>query len=160
MSLPANWDPTRGNWDPMRAADADRERAADILKSAHADGRLDWNEYEERLDQVMRAQTHGELSRLVHDLPEGAPRKWTAVSPRPTEPMATASLALGILVPFTGVTIIPAIVLGHLALGKIKREGTEGRALAIAGLAISYSILGMAVVATLVIAAIILGLSS
>lgn len=156
MSLPANWDPTRGNGDPMRAADADRDRAADILKSAHADGRLDWNEYEERLDQVMRAQTYGELSRHVRDLPEGAPRKWAPATPRPTEPMATASLALGILVPFTGVTIIPAIILGHLALGKIKREGSEGRGLAMAGLAISYTLLGM--VMALVVVAIILAI--
>ncbi|GAB3409700.1 DUF1707 and DUF4190 domain-containing protein [Flindersiella endophytica] len=160
MSLPANWDPTRGNWDPMRAADADRDRAADVLKSAHADGRLDWNEYEERLDQVMRAQTHGELSRLVRDLPEGAPRKWTGVSPKPTEPMATASLALGILVPFTGITIVPSIILGHLALGKIKRDGTEGRALAIAGLAISYSFLGLALLGILVVLGLIWGLNA
>lgn len=155
MSLPANWDPTRRGWDPLRAADADRDKAADVLKSAHADGRLDWDEYEQRLDQVMRAQTHGELSRLVQDLPEGAPRKWTATSAKPTEPMATASLALGILVPFTGITIIPSIILGHLALGKIKREGTEGRPLAVAGLAISYSFLGLALLGILVVLGII-----
>lgn len=160
MSLPANWDPTRGNWDPMRAADADRERAADILKSAHADGRLDWNEYEERLDHVMRAQTHGELSRLVRDLPEGAPRRWAPTSPKPTEPMATASLAMGILIPFTGVTVIPAIILGHLALGKIKREETDGRALAIAGLAISYTFVGIVLLVLLIVLAAVIGFSN
>jgi Domain of unknown function (DUF1707)/Domain of unknown function (DUF4190) len=159
MSLPANWDPTRANWDPMRAADADRERATDILKSAHADGRLDWNEYEDRLDRVMKAQTHGELSRLVHDLPEGQPRKWVPASPRPTEPLATASLALGILTPFTGITFIPGIITGHIALSKIKREGTEGRTLAIAGLAISYSFLGMGLAAILIILAVVIGAS-
>jgi hypothetical protein len=150
MSLPANWDPRGNNWDPMRAADADRERAADVLKAAVAEGRLSWDEHRQRLDRVMKAQTYGELRRLIEDLPQGAlpvapadrypaVRNWGPPSPRPTEGIATASLVLGVLAPLTcGATTIPAIITGHVALSKIKRDGTEGHGFAVAGLSIGY----------------------
>mgnify|MGYP001952882608 CR=1 FL=1 len=62
---------TSDNWLSMRASDADRERAADVLKAALAEGRLDWDEHRERLDAVMRARTYGELRMHITDLPVG-----------------------------------------------------------------------------------------
>jgi Domain of unknown function (DUF1707)/Cell wall-active antibiotics response 4TMS YvqF len=60
----------------MRASDADRDRIADILRDALAEGRLDAAEHAERIDSVYRAKTLGELEPLVRDLPVpgGAPR--------------------------------------------------------------------------------------
>ncbi len=55
----------------MRAATADRERAADVLKAAFAEGRLDQDEYADRLDQVYAAKTYGQLAALTADLPAG-----------------------------------------------------------------------------------------
>ncbi|MFN2497194.1 MAG: DUF1707 domain-containing protein [Pseudonocardiaceae bacterium] len=55
--------------DRMRAADADRERVAEKLRSAHAEGRLDLAEYDERVQQAWAARTYGELDRLTADLP-------------------------------------------------------------------------------------------
>ncbi|WP_431776545.1 DUF1707 SHOCT-like domain-containing protein [Streptomyces cucumeris] len=54
---------------PLRASDADRDRIADILREALAEGRLDPEEHAERIDAVYRAKTLGELEPLVRDLP-------------------------------------------------------------------------------------------
>lgn len=53
----------------LRASDADRDRVADILRDALAEGRLDAEEHAERIDAVYRAKTMGELEPLVRDLP-------------------------------------------------------------------------------------------
>jgi hypothetical protein len=55
----------------LRASDADRDRVADILREALAEGRLDPAEHSERLDRVYAAKTVGELQPLVRDLPVG-----------------------------------------------------------------------------------------
>ncbi|WNI19757.1 DUF1707 domain-containing protein [Streptomyces sp. ITFR-21] len=55
----------------LRASDADRDRIADILRDALAEGRLDATEHSERLDRVYAAKTVGQLEPLVRDLPAG-----------------------------------------------------------------------------------------
>lgn len=66
----------RAEPDVIRASDADRDRIADILREAMAEGRLTADEHAERVDSVYRAKTVGELEPLVRDLPTpgGAPR--------------------------------------------------------------------------------------
>ncbi len=54
----------------MRAADTDRERVAEELRSAHTEGRLDLAEYDERVQQAWAARTYGELEALTADLPQ------------------------------------------------------------------------------------------
>lgn len=53
----------------MRASDAERERIAEILREAVAEGRLEMEEFDQRLDRAYKARTHGELEPLVRDLP-------------------------------------------------------------------------------------------
>ncbi len=53
----------------LRASDADREQVAEVLREALAEGRLDMEEFQERLDAVYRARTYGELAPLTRDLP-------------------------------------------------------------------------------------------
>ncbi|MFD7018123.1 DUF1707 domain-containing protein [Streptomyces sp. NPDC059161] len=53
----------------MRASDAERERVAESLRDAMAEGRLDMDEFEHRLEAAYKARTHGELEPLVRDLP-------------------------------------------------------------------------------------------
>ncbi|MFC5722814.1 DUF1707 domain-containing protein [Streptomyces gamaensis] len=53
----------------MRASDAERERIAETLREAVAEGRLTMEEFEQRLDAAYKARTHGELQPLVRDLP-------------------------------------------------------------------------------------------
>ncbi|GAA3577696.1 DUF1707 domain-containing protein [Nonomuraea rosea] len=52
----------------LRASDADRERIAQVLQDAHADGRLSFDELEERLGTLYAARTLGELAGLTADL--------------------------------------------------------------------------------------------
>jgi len=53
----------------LRASDADRDRAAAVLGSALAAGRLTTTEYAQRLDAVYTATILGELVPLTRDLP-------------------------------------------------------------------------------------------
>ncbi len=53
----------------LRAGDADRQAAADRLRAAHDEGRLDLHEYDRRLAEAYAAVTYGDLERLFTDLP-------------------------------------------------------------------------------------------
>ncbi|WEO97165.1 DUF1707 domain-containing protein [Streptomyces sp. FXJ1.172] len=65
----------------LRASDADRERVAEALRDALAEGRLDMTEFEERLEAAYKARTYGELAPLTRDLP-------TAAAPAPPAPVS------------------------------------------------------------------------
>ncbi|MBB5117248.1 DUF1707 domain-containing protein [Streptomyces eurocidicus] len=69
----------------LRASDADRDRTADILREALAEGRLTAEEHGERIGAVYAARTLGELEPLVGDLPRpgGAARGSAPAHPRP-----------------------------------------------------------------------------
>lgn len=53
----------------VRIADSDRERAMADLAMHYADGRLDHEEYDERLDAIWTARTRADLAVLFSDLP-------------------------------------------------------------------------------------------
>ncbi|GAA4783519.1 DUF1707 SHOCT-like domain-containing protein [Streptomyces ziwulingensis] len=53
----------------LRASDADRDRVADMLRDALAEGRLTAEEHSERVEGVLAARTVGELDVFVRDLP-------------------------------------------------------------------------------------------
>ena len=55
----------------LRASHADRERAIDVLKAAFAEGRLDQEEYTDRVGQAQVSRTYADLGALVADLPVG-----------------------------------------------------------------------------------------
>ncbi len=48
----------------IRASDQDRDRTAQLLREHHAVGRLDAEEFTERLDKVFTAKTMGDLDEL------------------------------------------------------------------------------------------------
>ncbi|MEV6025486.1 DUF1707 domain-containing protein [Streptomyces sp. NPDC052036] len=53
----------------LRASDADRDRIADMLRDALAEGRLTAEEHAERVEGVLNTKTVGELEVFVQDLP-------------------------------------------------------------------------------------------
>jgi hypothetical protein len=75
----------------LRASDHERDAAARRLRDHCAEGRLSVDELDMRVEQVLRAQTIGELERLTRDLPgepATAPRRiaarrivWPGVAP-------------------------------------------------------------------------------
>jgi len=52
----------------LRASDADRQRVADVLGQAYADGRLSMDEFNERNAAVWAAKTIGDLTPITLDL--------------------------------------------------------------------------------------------
>ena len=73
----------------MRVSNDDRERVAQVLHNAMAEGRLTVNELEERLDKVYAAKTFGDLEPMLRDLPVGN------VAPQLPVPATSAPLPSG-----------------------------------------------------------------
>jgi len=74
----------------MRAGDADRQRIADQLKSALDEGRLDLNEYDERVQRAYSARTYGDLDGLLDDLPGTVGVQHSQVQPHSPAPQPAA----------------------------------------------------------------------
>jgi hypothetical protein len=128
----------------LRATDADRDKANEMLQEAYADGRLSWGEFDDRSTALAAAKTHDQLATLTADLggaPVPAPYPPpSGVRARPgTNSLAIASLACGIgQAMFWIFSGIPAIVLGHIARKQIRRTGQDGDGMALGGLILGY----------------------
>jgi hypothetical protein len=100
----------------LRASDHDREAAAELLRAAVEDGRLELSELDERLSAVYDARTRAELSTVTADLS-------TAVES--TKPL-TLQTKSGML-RRTGVWAVPAEVIAQVDSGSVKLDFTEVR---------------------------------
>jgi hypothetical protein len=138
----------------MLAANADRERAIDVLRAGYAESRLTKAEYEYRMARVYAARTYGELGALTADLPIGsfgypAPYQSVGYPSSQLAPMTVSSAAVGALVCgigefFTlGLTAIPAVALGHVARRQIRQTGQRGDGMALTGLILGYAGIGL-----------------
>ena len=61
--------PTTSGAPPVRAADAERDQAAEILGAGYAEGRLSRDELDERVTAAYAAKTRADLQDLTRDLP-------------------------------------------------------------------------------------------
>ncbi|MFF3483611.1 DUF1707 domain-containing protein [Streptomyces sp. NPDC002701] len=87
MDLQKHTEPDLRKHTDLRASDADRDRTADILREALAEGRLTAEEHAERVEEVYRAKTVGELEPPVRDLPAAhRPRQAPEFAPAPNRP--------------------------------------------------------------------------
>jgi DUF1707 SHOCT-like domain len=57
----------------LRAADSDRETVAGVLRREHLAGRLDSDEFQERLERCLAAKTFAQLDDLIADFPNEQP---------------------------------------------------------------------------------------
>ena len=62
-----------GDLSRMRISDADRHRVAEVLREAAGEGRLEFDELEERLELTFSAKTYADLIPITADLPSQAP---------------------------------------------------------------------------------------
>ncbi len=92
----------------LRAGDADREAIAERLRRSHADGRLDMQEFQDRIDRCYQATTIGELEQLVADLP---------VEQQPERRIHAFRLAVVPLVPILIGLLLVSAVVGHHGFG-------------------------------------------
>jgi Domain of unknown function (DUF1707) len=68
----------------LRVSDAEREAVAGILRREHVAGRLDNDEFDERLTRCLAAKTYADLDELIADFPAEEPvRRGARRSPRP-----------------------------------------------------------------------------
>jgi hypothetical protein len=106
--LPERMDPRQ-----LRASDADRERVAEVLRTAAAEGRLDLDEVDERLHAVYAARTYADLEPVVRDLPAAGSTPMPVldgVPPRPGE-VPSSGTAVAVLSGFTrrGPWLVPKV---------------------------------------------------
>ena len=142
----------------IRAADTDRDRVAEILGTAYSEGRLSKDEYDARLASALSARTYTDLDQVLADLPAGqalvadpAARVPVVTPVAGTNGLAIASLACGLAQFIVGpLGTIPAIALGHMARSQIKRTGEQGAGLALAGLALGWGAVILAVIVIVV----------
>jgi Domain of unknown function (DUF1707) len=94
----------------LRASDSDRERVAERLRQATAEGRLGPDELGERLEALFASRTYGELDRLVADLPQEDPSR--APEPRAVPvPVWVACVVSGSLM----LAVLGIVARGHQA---------------------------------------------
>lgn len=84
---------------PIRASDAERDQAAEILRAGYAEGRLSRAELDERLSAAYAAKTRADLQNLTSDLPGAVPAPATRDRP--------ATAVLPILDPESGTGMGP-----------------------------------------------------
>jgi hypothetical protein len=127
----------------MRASDADRDDAADRLRVAAGEGRLDPDELDERLTGVYGARWCSELVALVSDVTPPAARVmrpgFVHRAPARVNVMAVASLVSGLF--WMGwLGSIAAIPLGLIALKQIREsDGAQlGRGMALVGVSLGF----------------------
>ncbi|HLG92091.1 MAG TPA: DUF1707 domain-containing protein [Acidimicrobiales bacterium] len=128
------------SWRKLRASDADRDQVASELREHCAAGRVTVEELSERLDQVFRARTFGDLASVMHDLPPLGqhPAEWRR--PRPGRLLALALVAVGVLFALaassaattyhhgTAVAVLVALfVLQGLRISRARRWPRAGR---------------------------------
>jgi hypothetical protein len=101
----------RSSYSAIRISDAERSEAADLLSKHYGDGRLDEAEFQQRLDQVMRAKTYADLDGLFDDLPRTEAAAGEA--PRMPVPRRHDHHHAGGLFLVVACVVAAAIVAGH-----------------------------------------------
>src|SRR6201987_4332614 len=99
----------------IRISHAERTEVADRLSKHYGDGRLDEEEFNERLDRAMKAKTRADLDGLFDDLPgPDDPPPPKAAPPAVRAPRARGPFARVVFLAFV---VVVAIMLGQALAG-------------------------------------------
>ena len=100
----------------LRASQADRERAIDVLKTAFIEERLTKDAFDLRVDQALASRTYGELAAATGGLRVGpAADRPAAAGPAATGPSSSAGRTLAKAAGRSGVCILAAFVMVGIA---------------------------------------------
>jgi hypothetical protein len=123
----------RAERDPslLRVSHADRDRMVDILRDAAADGRLDTDELEQRVERALTARTFADLEPLTEDLPVAAPAPPPVVrapaSTAPADEEVVRWQGTGQRLLREGAWMVPRIIELDLAGGSARLDYTVAR---------------------------------
>ncbi len=106
----------------LRASDADRQRVADVLSKATAEGRLGLDEFAERLDAVWAAKTFGELVPITKDLPASAAATQAVPAPAGAGGGSLATVAVFSGAERTGEWLLPAVHSVRAVFGGVRLD--------------------------------------
>ena len=67
----------------VHCSEDDRSRVVEVIKAAFADGRLNAEEYADRVTMALKSRTHSELARVTSDLPAAPPGARSSLRGRP-----------------------------------------------------------------------------
>jgi hypothetical protein len=97
----------------LRISDQDRHLVAEVLREAAGEGRIDFEELDQRLDATYAARTYADLVPITLDLPAtpttGVPARPAAANPSPVVPGPAEERHLAIMGGFDrkGVWVVP-----------------------------------------------------
>ena len=121
----------------MRVSDAERQAVADRLAEHFSSGRLDQEEFDERVSRAMSAKTRADLNGLFDDLPEsgraaqglpetGAPAGVCTQQRRFRHPVLLAAFVILVALA-AGHVIFPLLWIGFLVVIALAVTGHFGR---------------------------------
>ena len=114
----------------IRVGDAERDQAAVVLGDHYAAGRLDHDEYAERLDAIWTARTRADLAVIFHDLPRPVQPPPPVPAPRRGRPPLPVVALMVLVVGAVVITHLPIVllVIAAVVLFKVSRHhGGPGR---------------------------------
>lgn len=103
----------------LRISTADREQVIAHLQACTAEGRLDLDEFAERVDRVYAAKTFGDLEPILADLPQ----RGSADAPTPVQDLEIRSMASS--VKRRGRWLVPAKLRINAKAGGIRLDMTQ-----------------------------------
>jgi hypothetical protein len=110
----------------FRASDADRDKVTEVLHTAYAEGRINYEEHSERTAAALRARTFDDLAALTSDLVPAAPQRATLV-PVPDGPDTDRVTAMLAESKRAGSWVAPRTIQVNVLLGSAVVDLTEAR---------------------------------
>jgi uncharacterized protein DUF1707 len=130
----------------LRISDADRDRTAEVLREAHAHGRITVDELDERLTSVYTAKTYADLVPITRDLPAvqdaAAPPRNARASRIGGTPRFRTSLAILGGASRDGAWVVPPEYKAIATLGGIKLDMSDSTFAELETVIKAYAVLG------------------
>ncbi len=115
----------------LRISDADRHQVAEVLRHAAGEGRIDFDELDQRLEQTYAAKTYADLVPITADLPGHQPvqRPAPVQQPQPAIPASTYSSSVAVMSENRrrGVWLVPAQHTAFSMMGSVELDLREAQ---------------------------------